>query len=56
MITSEPTPSRSGAFVVTTPVERADAQGDCDKIQAKLDEIAMKRQQANCLGTRQDYQ
>lgn len=26
--------------------ERADAQGDCDKIQAKLDEIALKRQQA----------
>lgn len=26
--------------------ERADAQGDCDMIQSKLDEIAMKRQQA----------
>lgn len=25
--------------------ERADAQGDCDKIQAKLDEITLKRQQ-----------
>jgi hypothetical protein len=26
--------------------ERADAQGDCDQIQAKLDEISFKRQQA----------
>jgi hypothetical protein len=26
--------------------ERSDAQGDCDKIQSALDEIAMKRQQA----------
>jgi hypothetical protein len=46
MITSEPTLSRSGAFVVMALAERADAQGDCDKIQAKLDEIAMKWQQA----------
>lgn len=30
--------------------ERVDAQGDCDQIQAKLDDIAMKRQQAIAWG------
>lgn len=38
--------AKINAQITQLQTERADAQGDCDKIQAALDELTMKRQQA----------
>ena len=37
--------AKINARIVELQADRADAQGDCDQIQAKLDELTMKRQQ-----------